>query len=42
MKFTIHTHAQNGDRLPAFYSEVSLRDLFEVGRYLAKRLSVKD
>ena len=42
MKFTINTHTENDERIPAFFAEVSLRDLYEIGRYLAKRLPVKD
>lgn len=33
----------SGDlRLPKYYTNVNLRDLFEVGRYMAKKLELKD
>lgn len=29
-------------KMPSFYSEVNIRDLFEKGRYMAKKLDLKD
>lgn len=28
--------------MPKYYTSVNIRDLFEVGRYMAKRLDLKD
>lgn len=28
--------------MPKYYTSVNLRDLFEVGRYMAKKLELKD
>ena len=41
IKFVIYVH--DGDtRMPSYYTEMNLRDLFDVGRYMAKKIELKD
>ena len=37
MKFIIYVHS-NDLRMPKYYTDMNLRDLFEAGRYMAKKL----
>ena len=41
MKFIIYVHS-NDLRMPKYYTDMNLRDLFEAGRYMAKKLQLKD
>lgn len=41
IKCIVYLH-QGDLKMPKYYTSVNIRDLFEVGRYMAKRLDLKD
>ena len=42
LKFTINVYINEEKKIPLFYTEIGLRDLFEFGRVNAKKLELKD
>lgn len=41
MKFIVYLHYE-GTRMPKYYTEMNMRDLFEAGRYMSRKLELKD
>jgi hypothetical protein len=41
MKITIEIHTGK-EKLPFFYAEVNLRELFDLGRYASKKVKLRD
>lgn len=41
IKFTVFLHTGE-TRMPKYYTEMNLRDLYQAGRYMAKKLELKD
>ncbi len=42
MKININLINNNNEKIPYFFAEVNLRDLFEMGRYASKKVKLKD
>lgn len=42
MKIVINLHNREHEKIPTFFTELKLRELFELGRYVSKKIKLKD
>lgn len=35
-------HSNTGQKIPTFFADVNLRQLFEIGRYVSKKAKIRD